>query len=95
MSGAVDKMPPGWHVDPETGAWMRDTIHHMGRRCRKWDYYGTGTYLITLVLNDRSKPLLGRIARLLSGEGAGEIDDEVARTEGVEEGVWRAMEARG
>ena len=52
----------GWHIDPDTGAWMRDTIHHMGRRCRNWDYCGLGTYLITLVLNDRSKPLLGRLA---------------------------------
>lgn len=62
MSGAVDKMPPGWHVDPETGAWMRDTVHRMGRRCRNWDYRDVGTYLITLVLNDRSRPVFGRIA---------------------------------
>ena len=62
MTDVQQDMPPGWHVDPETGAWMRDTVHHMGRRCRNWDYRGTGTYLITLVLNDRSKPLLGRLA---------------------------------
>ncbi len=62
MSEALATLPPGWHVDPDTGAWMRDTIHHMGRRCRNWDYCGTGTYLITLVLNDRSKSLFGRLA---------------------------------
>lgn len=50
-----------WHVDPETGPWRRDTIHCMLRRCRNWDYCGTGVYLITLVLNDRSRPLLGRL----------------------------------
>lgn len=62
MNDQTTVPPPGWHVDPDTGAWMRDTIHHMGRRCRNWDYCGTGTYLITIVLNDRSKPLLGRLA---------------------------------
>ena len=53
--------PPGWHVDPDTGAWMRDTIHHMGRRCRNWDYCGTGVYMITMVLNDRSSCVFGRV----------------------------------
>ena len=54
--------PPRWCVDPDTGAWMRDTIHSMARRCRNWDYCGIGTYLITMVLNDRSKPLFGWLA---------------------------------
>ena len=40
---------------------MRDVIHRMGRRCRKWDYHGRGTYLITMVLADRSKPILGQL----------------------------------
>lgn len=62
MSDLATTPPPGWHIDPDTGAWMRDTIHHMGRRCRNWDYCGLGTYLITLVLNDRSRPLLGWLA---------------------------------
>ncbi len=62
MESEIASPPPGWHIDPDTGAWMRDTIHHMGRRCRNWDYFGTGIYLITLVLNDRSKPLFGRLA---------------------------------
>lgn len=54
-------MPTGWHVDPDTGAWMRDTIHHMGRRCRNWDYCGTGAYMITQVLNDRPSRVFGRL----------------------------------
>ena len=62
MSENVIVPPPGWHVDADTGAWMRDTIHSMARRCRNWDYCGTGTYLITMVLNDRSKLLFGRLA---------------------------------
>ena len=41
---------------------MRNTIHNMGRRCRNWDYCGTGTYLITLTLNDRSSHILGRLS---------------------------------
>lgn len=62
MCEEVKCMPSGWHEDPDTGAWMRDTIHRMGRRCRNWDYKGPATYLITLVLNDRSKPIFGRLA---------------------------------
>ena len=53
--------PPGWHIDPDTGAWMRDTVHHMGRRCLKWNYCWRGVYHITLVLNDRARPLFGRL----------------------------------
>ncbi len=40
---------------------MRDVIHRMGRRCRNWDYHGRGTYLITMVLADRSKPIFGQL----------------------------------
>ena len=46
---------------------MRDTIHHMGRRCRNWDYCGRGCYLITITLNDRSHPLLGEVRRAIDG----------------------------
>lgn len=51
----------GWHLDPDSGLWMRDTIHSMARRCRNWDYFGKGVYLVTIVLNDRSKPIFGRL----------------------------------
>ena len=59
MNQGYQNIPPGWHVDEETGFLLRDTIHHMGRRCRNWDYCGTGRYLITMTLRDRSQPLLG------------------------------------
>ena len=62
MSENPKNMPSGWHIDPDTGTWMRNTIHSMARRCRNWDYCGTGTYLITLVLNDRARLLFGRVA---------------------------------
>ncbi|MBR3221293.1 MAG: hypothetical protein IKF72_03600 [Kiritimatiellae bacterium] len=50
---------------------MRDTIHHMGRRCRNWDYAGRGCYLITMTLRDRSKSILGRVRRSVGGEAQG------------------------
>ena len=56
-------IPSGWHLDEESGCLMRDTIHHMGRRCRNWDYCGRGCYLITITLADRSRPLLGECVR--------------------------------
>lgn len=52
--------PPGWVLDEE-GRLRRETIHRMTRRCLNWDYRGRGTYLITMVLNDRSRPVLGRV----------------------------------
>ena len=66
----ADMLPPGWHYDEDTGAIMRDVIHRMGRRCHNWDYSGRATYLITLVLADRTKPLLGTLA--------GDAPDEAA-----------------
>lgn len=61
MNETSVKQPPRWLCDPETGVWRRAVIHNMLRRCRNWDYCGTGVYLITLVLNDRSHPILGRL----------------------------------
>lgn len=54
-------MPSGWHVDEDTGAWVRDTIHRMGRRCRNWDYCGKACYQVTLVLADRKNALFGEL----------------------------------
>ena len=48
-------------VRDENGALRRETIHRMGRRCRNWDYRCDAVYLITLVLADRSRPILGRL----------------------------------
>lgn len=61
--------PPGWHYDEDTGAWMRDVIHRMGRRCRNWDYCGKGAYQITITLADRKSRALGRL-RYEEGRGA-------------------------
>ena len=36
-------------------------MHRMGRRAFRWDYYGTGYYLVTMTLADRSRPLFGRL----------------------------------
>ncbi|MCQ2397013.1 MAG: hypothetical protein MJ106_04890 [Lentisphaeria bacterium] len=54
-------LPPGWHYDEDTGTLMRDVIHRMGRRCRNWDYSNKADYLITIVLEERSSPILGRL----------------------------------
>lgn len=56
-----ESLPSGWHYDEDTGTIMRDVIHRMGRRCRNWDYSGRAVYLITMVLADRAKPLLGTL----------------------------------
>ena len=45
----------------ENGNWRCKVIHRMGRRCLNWDYCCDAVYLITLVLADRSKPILGRL----------------------------------
>lgn len=60
-------LPPGWHLDEEAGCLVRDTIHRMGRRCRNWNYRGTGCYLATMALRDRSRPVLGEVRRATDG----------------------------
>ena len=69
MSANSQIPPPGWHVDEETGAWVRDVIHRMGRRCRNWDYCGKGAYQITITLADRKSRALGRL-NYAEGRGA-------------------------
>lgn len=63
MEENTTAIPAGWHLDEESGCLVRDTIHRMGRRCRNWDYCGTGCYLVTMTLRDRSRPALGAGAR--------------------------------
>jgi len=53
-------LPTGW-VQTEDGAWRRETVHQMGRRCLDWDYCGTGVYMVTMTLNDRTSRALGRL----------------------------------
>ena len=67
MSEETNPLPPGWHLDEETGCLVRDTIHRMGRRCRNWNYRGTGCYLVTMALRDRSRPVLGEVHRAIDG----------------------------
>lgn len=79
--GEASKLPPGWVIDEE-GRLRRETIHRMTRRCLNWDYCGRGTYLITMVLNDRSRPVLGRVVGKPPQDG---------RAQGIE-GVFEASE---
>jgi len=41
----------------------RDIIHHMGRRCRDWDYGGRAIYMITINLKERGRPVMAEWAR--------------------------------
>ncbi|MCQ2394445.1 MAG: hypothetical protein MJ249_09175 [Kiritimatiellae bacterium] len=69
MFGNFQIPPSGWHVDEDTGTWMRDVIHRMGRRCRNWDYCGKGAYQITITLADCKSCALGWL-RYEEGRGA-------------------------
>ena len=67
LESASSSLPPGWCLD-ENGAWRRETIHRMTRRCLDWDYSQRAIYEITVELADRRSKALGR---LLVGDGAG------------------------
>ena len=43
----------------------RDIIHHMGRRCRDWDYGGRAIYMITINLKERGRPVMAEWPRSL------------------------------
>ncbi len=43
----------------------RDIIHHMGRRCRDWDYGGRAIYMITINLKERGRPVMAEWPRFL------------------------------
>ena len=43
----------------------RDVIHHMGRRCRDWDYGGRAIYMITINLKERGRPVMAEWPRSL------------------------------
>ena len=98
MSGNSQIPPPGWHVDEETGAWVRDVIHRMGRRCRNWDYCGKGAYQITITLADRRSRALGRLD-YAEGRGAFVELSELGRlVEGVFDELprqWAGVEVLG
>ena len=47
----------------------RDIIHHMGRRCRDWDYGGRAIYMITINLKERGRPVMAEWPRFLDVSG--------------------------
>ena len=49
----------------ELGEVRRDIIHHMGRRCRDWDYGGRAIYMITINLKERGRPVMAEWPRFL------------------------------
>ena len=57
----------------EKSEFRYETRHCMTRRCEGWDYRARAIYMITLVQEDRRRPLLGRLA----------IEDEAASPEAV------------
>ena len=48
---------------------MLDVIHHMGRRCRDWDYGGRAIYMITVSLKERGQPVLAEWPQILPVSG--------------------------
>ena len=62
------------------GSSRRETIHRMTRRCQNWDYRAQAIYQITIVQEDRRKPLLGRLEILHSGTMPEEVEARVVPT---------------
>ena len=54
MDAAPSSPPPGWRLD-ENGAWRRETVHRMTRRCLGWDYGQRAIYEITVELTALGK----------------------------------------
>lgn len=52
-------------IDTQKSEVRQEVKHHMGRRCFNWDYSSRCIYMITITLDDRSRPILGRLV----GEG--------------------------
>ena len=44
--------------EPVEGATMQEIIHHIGRRCRDWDYGARAIYMVTVSLRERGRPML-------------------------------------
>ena len=47
------------------GEMQQDVIHHMGRRCRDWNYGGRAIYMITVNLKERGRSVLAEWPRFL------------------------------
>lgn len=64
----------------------QEVKHHMGRRCFNWDYSSRCIYMITIILADRSRPVLGQLV----GEGE-EWRVEPSEIGRVVEQCWREI----
>ena len=64
----------------------QEVRHHMGRRCFNWDYSSRCIYMITIVLADRSRPVLGQLV----GEGE-EWRVEPSEIGQIVEQCWREI----
>ena len=71
-------MSSDWVQDAE-GRWKRATIHRMGRRLSFWDYRRPGTYVITIVLENRRSRALGELVVLKPGEEGAWVSVDEAR----------------
>ena len=67
----------------------QEVKHHMGRRCFNWDYSSRCIYMITIVLADRSRPVLGQLV----GEGE-EWRVEPSEIGRLVEECWREIPAQ-
>jgi len=59
------------------GEFREETIHHMGRRCREWDYSSRGIYMVTVNLMERGHPKLAEWPEVLRLAGNGEVSSGV------------------
>ena len=62
------------------GSPRHETIHRMTRRCQNWDYRARAIYQITIVQEDRRKPLLGRLEIVHSGTMPEDVEARVVPT---------------
>ena len=79
----------------ESGEWRFETVHHMGRRCRDWDYTERCIYEITVVLKDRSKGWLGSLRENAQTQDRRENAQTQARGENAQGRANSGKRARG
>ena len=77
---------------------MREVIHHMGRRCRDWNYGARAIYMVTLSLKKRARPTLAEwpkrggflgISAKAQGESGVCASRETDRNEGLHASLKR------
>ena len=72
-SAAACSVPAAQAVGPP----RCETIHRMTRRCQNWDYRARAIYQITIVQENRRKPLLGRLEILKGGPMPEDVEARV------------------